>query len=398
MPLLTSQALYASSLEVGVLLGENKMLAIRSILPSSSTEISFRLNLKHRELVIEFTLRIRDWRHENGNLKRKGVGRYDRDDRYKLTLPLSHLKAIDSSETKSRLFSICFSLDTPPRYFKKTVLHDPAGRSKRWQENDMWYRQTDVTYSPHGLKNLPITLKKSHPIIDIGYWTTYHLVLEQAKNDMPTLQRIRNALHDYNVSINSLNNLEVVRGVVPPIWEHMGKSSVPHAPSKATLTELLHHQGPILSFAVRYQLEVCISHGYLGEFCMDRCFVDKLVSMDSTKARDLLEFTAHQKQRIFDPSSIFNMAAVPGSTSQSMIPAYCTLIRSVTITPTRIYIHTPTVETSNRVIRQYAEYADHFLRIHFADENTKVSGSFHFRSFSKHAIGSSFPKSERKYQ
>jgi len=37
-----------------------------------------------------------------------------------------------------------------------------------------------------------------------------------------------------------------------------------------------------------------------------------------------------------------------------------------------IYFGTPYVETSNRVLRQYAEHADRFLRVRFTDEKFQV--------------------------
>ncbi|KAL2161293.1 hypothetical protein VTH06DRAFT_8513 [Thermothelomyces fergusii] len=50
------------------------------------------------------------------------------------------------------------------------------------------------------------------------------------------------------------------------------------------------------------------------------------------------------------------------------IPNYCALIRRAIVTPTRIYFSTPTVETSNRIVRRYEHIQDHFLRVQFTDE------------------------------
>ncbi|KAK0726811.1 RNA dependent RNA polymerase-domain-containing protein [Lasiosphaeria miniovina] len=50
------------------------------------------------------------------------------------------------------------------------------------------------------------------------------------------------------------------------------------------------------------------------------------------------------------------------------IPDHCALNRNAIITPTRIYFNTPTVETTNRVVRHYSDYRDRFMRIQFTDE------------------------------
>ncbi|KAJ9118331.1 hypothetical protein QFC22_004244 [Naganishia vaughanmartiniae] len=52
-------------------------------------------------------------------------------------------------------------------------------------------------------------------------------------------------------------------------------------------------------------------------------------------------------------------------------PAHTILIRRVAITPTRILLFPPERETSNSVLRQYADH-DSFLRVTFADVNDRL--------------------------
>ena len=137
------------------------------------------------------------------------------------------------------------------------------------------------------------------------------------------------------------------------------------------LEELIAESVPLLSFPVRYQLEVCISQGCLNEHNLTRDFVNKLSAMEEVKAQDILEFIANEKKRIFDPMDIFKLKVIKGSASRPKIPHYCAWTRSATVTPSTVYYSTPTVETSNRVVRQYAEYADRFLRVRFSDEKFK---------------------------
>ena len=127
-----------------------------------------------------------------------------------------------------------------------------------------------------------------------------------------------------------------------------------------------------LSFDVLYQLQVCISQGIFDEHTFEPAFGRKLSSMRPSAARGLLEFVAGQKNRIFDPMSIFDLlSSVPAFSGA--IPSYCALVRSVIVTPTTLRFNTPTVETSNRILRQYPRFADRFIRVRFTEERSGVS-------------------------
>ena len=116
-------------------------------------------------------------------------------------------------------------------------------------------------------------------------------------------------------------------------------------------------------------MEVCLSHGYLNEHNITKEFVNRLAGMDSKAAQALLEKVADAKIRYYNPMLIFNLR-VPRSALHKKIPSYCTYVRAATITPSMIYYDTPLVETSNRVIRQYIELEDRFLRVKFMDEKS----------------------------
>src|SRR6185295_19425589 len=45
------------------------------------------------------------------------------------------------------------------------------------------------------------------------------------------------------------------------------------------------------------------------------------------------------------------------------------MMRKVVVTPSKMFILPPTIETSNRIIRQYKYHKEHFLRVQFTDEN-----------------------------
>src|SRR2546430_4836330 len=59
--------------------------------------------------------------------------------------------------------------------------------------------------------------------------------------------------------------------------------------------------------------------------------------------------------------------------SELKLPDNCALIYSVTVTATTMIFHAPSVEITNRIIRQYKQYADRFLRVRFEDDKDRKS-------------------------
>ena len=155
---------------------------------------------------------------------------------------------------------------------------------------------------------------------------------------------------------------------MPPVWKWIDLSDARSSQKKASsLDDLIDQTYISLPFSVRYQLEVCISNGYLSEFTMPREFAAKLFDLGEANATKLLEHVASKKHVFYDPMEIFNLKFVKGVTN-AKIPSYCCYMRSATITPSTVYYSTPSVDISNRVIRYYIEYADRFLRVRFTDE------------------------------
>lgn len=179
------------------------------------------------------------------------------------------------------------------------------------------------------------------------------------------------AFRDHNVDIKDFSGFKIVDGQDPAVWEYLNEPLLKMSTSRTILEDLMMEDTP-LAFPVRYQLEVCISHGWLRENTMSEDFVNRLTRMDPIKAQDVLEFVVRQKKRIYDPMEIFQMHVLDSLSSRPRIPHYCVYIRSATITPSTLYFNTPTVETSNRVVRQYSHCSDRFLRVRFADEKFEV--------------------------
>lgn len=193
-----------------------------------------------------------------------------------------------------------------------------------------------------------------------------------SRNDRQKFNRMCQALRDHNVAFKPFRTFKLIKDREPAVWDYIDKPLIKQSRARSVLEELAQDVVPQLSFTVRYQLEACISQGLLNEHNLSQDFVTRLIAMDEVRAQDVLEYIANQKKRIWDPMKIFSINVIKGSALRSKIPHYCAYIRSATITPTTVYFNTPTVDTSNRIIRQYSEYADRFLRVRFTDEKSQV--------------------------
>ncbi|KAL8835144.1 MAG: hypothetical protein Q9170_003449 [Blastenia crenularia] len=353
--------LYADSLEFGFMYDPQTMMTMHTVNSSERAGIRFKQSMLYRETVVDFGINV------NGQAES-----------FRFSIPFAHLETIYQADAgNDDKVELVVSLPTPPRFYRKLDEKDThEAKARYWSEKDAWYRQTDITHFPADLKTSPVALKKPRPIIDIGRWTTYRLRFKLSNETRALFHRIGQALRDYNISIEKMAGFKIAPHREPPVWQYIDQPVPVSSRPTSMLEDLLRDDSvPLLAFAVRYQLEVCISQGYLNEHNLSQAFVDKLTNMQPSKAQDLLEYVANQGKRIFVPMELFDLKIVKGSASRPPIPQYCTYIRSANVTPTTIYFNTPTVEISNRVIRYYAEHADRFLRVRFTDE--KVEGKIY---------------------
>lgn len=352
---------------------EKQMYSIKTTIPRGIDRISLQLNLKFKELNIEFPLSIQDWRRRNPQTA-ENFGDGDRDDIFRISIPLHQLDRIHVGHNNAETFAVNLSLDSPPRVFRKADVSNPSDPLENfWQAKSVWFRQTDVVYHRDSLRKFPTTLQKFDPVVDLGRWTTYRLILDTSAIDVQMFTQMKNALSDYNVRSESCEDLSILRGEIKSVWEYMDRPPHNKATVYVALQELLDTELTSLPFEVRYQLEVCLSQRNFNEFNIGPPFIKRLSGLGRRHAQDLLESVANEGKRVFDPMSIFGSQRIFGTTSAAKVPSYCALIRSAIVTPTTIYFQTPTVEPSNRVIRQFSEYSDRFLRVRFMDEKLMAS-------------------------
>lgn len=367
-----SKELAAECIDFGVLVAPETMLIKRTRHSSHRGMVRMVLHLGRREIDIRFPSVYSD-----------------KTRAYKFVIPIDQV--FDLSQHQSQAdskTSFILTLQTPPHFYKKlsggiASTHDDAAFA--WREEDSWLRQTNVLGHEHEvaqLRSRPISLK-NHPegIVNIGRWTTYRVTIDDRSVDKEKYRVFRAALRDYNVTIASNQNFGFAHEG-DPAWDLLDRALAEYesGPSlstqnafKHTLQELLHSKknDSYLPFPVRYQLEVCISNGWINEHNLTREFLEALAKTDNERAKHILECVALNKVRIFDPMEIFKLRVIRLPSMKSRIPDNCVLVRSAIITPSTMMLNTPYLEMTNRVVRRYREHADRFLRVRFEDDERR---------------------------
>lgn len=172
------------------------------------------------------------------------------------------------------------------------------------------------------------------------------------------------ALSDHNIRVISIPDLIIEPRREAVVWKWLDPHKASHKSDLQQMQDDMLH----LDFEVRYQLEVCISHHRLNEFNMTKEFIHELSSLGTITAQNLLENVADCKKSFDNPMDIFTSQGLRTS-RRRRLPQDCVFMHSVTFTPTTLHVWTPTVEISNRVIRDREALADRFLRVRFGDED-----------------------------
>lgn len=363
------QNISISGINFGTLIAEQTFLTLKSIGHGLTEPLRLVLDLQQRELTIYFEAVVSNHRQPfPEDSKKTNVHNY------RLRVSLAQIKRMYEIRNQStNSISHIFVLDSPPAYHRrlKNLRTTFSGSDTSWKDANAWYRQTDIVHNPTDLARLPTSLKKHTPIINLGRWTTIQINHAIGAEDFESYRMALQALRDFNVTVQQDSNFRVQLPKafpVPVVWDVIDP---PESMKSSNLHELIQDGYVALPFSVRYQLEVCISHGYISEYAAGREFAERLLALGEKKARTLLEHVAVERTVYHDPMTIFNIQ-FPKPATTAKIPPYCCLMRSATVTPTLVYYHSPSVDISNRVIRHFIEYSDRFLRVRFKDE--KLNG------------------------
>ncbi|KAI4956156.1 hypothetical protein J4E91_000367 [Alternaria rosae] len=356
-------------LDFGVSVADKAMIAMHTLCSPGS--IYMTLNLIRKELDVQFSVDV-------GNEMRK----------VRFALPialLSHIyKVIDKTTDQPALI---IPFNSPPQFYMQRIEGENLGdgrrccifsrKEKAWYDWSTWFRATDIINSTvkSKLQGSPLMNHKDTAIIDIGRWTNYRMLFDPKVMTGLKFKEFSDALADHGVAIEDLDEYTIKDMVPSPLWSLLQEEisgTHPHleltSNSKGSVFEDLFAGQFHLSFPVRYQLEACLSNGYLKEHNITSDFLEKLAALDPRRAVYILEKVVDKQHVHYDPMEIFSIRI---KDLAKKVPSYCVLQRSVVITPTMMHVASPNMETSNRIIRRHAADGDRFIRVKFSDEKTE---------------------------
>lgn len=358
--------LIGDRIDFGVLIDPSSFLALQTRQADQNFRVNFRVNLRFQEIAVYFPSPVTS---DNSGLKIR---------EYRFRVALDQKFFLAQVEDSGENIVLLLHIDNPPPYFKK--LDEKARGShvadaRRWREDDLWARQTDIADTKNALLSsdkLPVSLKNNFVSIETGRWLAFRLSFPKSVENRNTLLIVQNALKDFNVPIKHQIELKVKTAMYndkPVLWEVLDKED-PNQDSTAS-SSLLGIMTPqiILPFPIRYQLEVCVSHRFLSEYRIDEEFLTKLASLPQSKALQFLRAVDRRGREFLRPMEIFDDMEFRKPVRKPKLPDNCIEIHHAAVTPTTVYFNTPSVEVSNRVIRQHKQHADRFLRVRFEDDD-----------------------------
>lgn len=366
------------SLGFGSMIGPDAINIRKTVTSSDNTaDLSLELDVLAKRLIIYFPLAVKqdDGRYQTKHLK--------------LFAELSQLQAAFCIKGKDQeAFVLPFG--SPPQYFWKfdeLERNAHASRRTNWRAQDSWKRATDIMADDTSSLNFPVS---SNPVsfrpayLDVGRWTAFRVVVD-ATNPAGRLaiKYLKSALQDLNTTLKVCKQFHVGDSTTT-MWDYLDHPSVEG--EQHALASLLPSNTPFvhLDFGVRYQLEVCITRRVLNEHTVSLEFLEKLAALHPLDAKHRLEFLVDQEKVVHDPMDIFAKQNMGPHRMATRIPHYCVLARKATITPTSLLLSSPSVETSNRVLRHFNQTQDRFLRVQFVDE--AESGRMTMNSHNKEEI------------
>ena len=369
------------SLDFGFMLDETTMMKMQTT--NTSDDVHVVLNLRRKQVDVRFSFQLDPSSPQGPGATRK----------CRFRMPISQLHRVFESNTANGQRELVIPFNAAPQFYMQAedLAATHSKGSKLWSDWPSWSRQTDVVAKDarRRIESQPVQPHKDSALIDLGKasnpsvrssltapgrWTTYRFVFHGSAREKAYFE-FRSILVDHNVQIVNSVPIKVEDKKPAAFWDIINDEM---STSEAALYRL---DSIALAFPVRYQLEVLFSNGWVSEHNIGRQFLERLAAMEPTEAQYILERAADKQVRFYDPMEVFKIP-VKEDKLQRKIPPYCVVTRAVNITPTTMHAATPLVETSNRIVRQYAANQERFLRVKFADEknegriNSQMGGQF----------------------
>ncbi|KAF1934276.1 RdRP-domain-containing protein [Didymella exigua CBS 183.55] len=366
--------LYANYISFGIQTEKKSLVNMHEV--HAAGEVQIKLNLRRKEVEVQFPLTIDKQKHTCS-----------------FQLPISQLSGIHKTEDGRRSSSIIIPFDRPPQFFvqKKPTTKDDSmfpTKERSWSVWSTMFRETDVIdgRTRGCMQTLPLSDGRGSAIIDIGRWTTYQLCFDSSTLSGAQFEEFRNALGDFGVALKDCDQFDISSERPSPLAtmleeEYTGTlSSLQALQTTSSIFDDLAFGLVHLNFPVRYQLESCLSNGFIKESNITRKFLEDLRALDPSHATHILEKVVRKQRVYYDPMDIFKTRTK--LTPQRLIPKHCVMQRSVNITPTMMHVASPVMEISNRITRQYLADSDRFIRVKFTDE--KGEGALRNMSGGRH--------------
>ncbi|KAF3040260.1 hypothetical protein E8E12_003541 [Didymella heteroderae] len=365
--------IHANSIGFGMQTSDRSLVDMHEV--HTAGQVQTKLNLRRKEVEIQFPLMIDQQPHK-----------------FSFRLPVSQLSSIYKTKNEDNSSSMIIPFDRPPQFFvhKKPTMEDDSlfpKKERTWSAWSLMFRETDVADSRtrREMQALPLLDGRGSAMIDIGRWTTYRLTFDSSTLSGPQFKEFSNALSDFGVVLRDCDQFTSSSERPSPLStlleeEYAGTHSHFQASQKASSTFDLAFGLVHLSFPVRYQLEACLSNGFIKESNITREFLEKLQGLGPDRATRILEKVVDRQRIYYEPMDIFKIHTK--LTPQTLIPRHCVMQRSVNITPTMMHVASPVMEISNRITRQYLADSDRFIRVKFTDE--KGEGALRNTSGGRH--------------
>lgn len=364
----SKMTLRAERMDFGSRLQETEMMVLKSVIDSVRIDV----DLRKKKLTMFFDI-LHASQTEDGPSKEEDD---DNIHHHKCMVEFARLTQIFRiNQEEEGTTALVIPLELPPMFWSKKnrkARNEMAPGKTSWGTLDMWDRRTAILNNHQLPRDFPVTLQadfEDPDFVNIGRWTTFKFII---RNDRNPVDKVLEALHAYNISITVLEHYGSVPSR-PALLSTFCRASVPNLATNVTASQSLMYLDSILdaqplTFEIHYQLEVCISRGVFSEYSITQAFIDRLRSLDKDRAKWMLEYFADQGKRVWNPMEIFEHEEAALYFPNPSIPHYCMTIRKIIVTPSTMYFSSPSVESSNRVLRKYSSHQDRFLRVQFTDE------------------------------
>ncbi|CAO3596468.1 unnamed protein product [Absidia cylindrospora] len=275
---------------------------------------------------------------------------------YKMDFPWSNLaKEVTMEATTQAITTFALSLRYPPRLWRKDLDHELG--------HTVWVRSTELfmdTPPPTSPEPSPLTLDIPENQVDLGAWTDYRLEFNAKEV----------ASHQFEFVVKQLMNHDLLRHTL--IYQRSTAISVVSGRKQQSF---YNHsdRANATDYDILYMLECAITKRYLNQYTLDAAFYDRLNQLGVSIACRILSWIISENTAKYNAYSAFQTAwqRIKSTLriSSATMPDDCCLISSALVTPTSFILLPPTMEQTNRTLRQFSTYSDRFLRVSFVEDD-----------------------------